>query len=66
MTDGKVAGVKDDSSMELDINEVIAELSAEGRLHFENAQLRVMNRKLQKALAEAGNSKNATPVRAAA
>lgn len=57
--------MNDDGSIDLQVEEIVAELSPEGRLHFENAQLRVMNRKLQQALAEAANVKSERPVKAA-
>lgn len=55
----------EDGSMDLQVEEILAELSPEGRLHWDNAQLRVMNRKLQQALAEATNARNERPVKAA-
>lgn len=62
----------DVASIDLDVKDILAELTPRGRREFEAAQQRVITRKLQeqnaelrRELAEVSNAKNAGPVRAA-
>ena len=61
-----------ESSIDLDVKDILAELTPRGRREFEAAQQRAICRKLQeqnaelrRELAQVSNAKNGAPVRAA-